>query len=289
MIELGTRKPIIIGTEIYSRTNNRKNEFAEVLKAGVSNNILGLDTAMSYGGGGIEKLIGEFSDYIDKDFLICTKFGNSQFESNSFDLSSVKAQLKTSVSNLNRSSIDIYYFHSGSNENFLQDELWEFLQFQKNIGVVKNLGLSLMHDLVKVDDLIQITNASRYGISVLQTVLNPLHQHSLKSVLGIARESGMFVVGRMPLSKGLIPKISLNELEQLIKVDGFVKESIVKYWADHNLLEVNLSSAIKIGLTLKWCLRYVDSVVMAHSNKSQMLMNLNVLDAITSQDMKYTD
>ena len=282
MIELGTRKPIIMGTEIYSRANNEKNEFEEVLKAGVSNNILGLDTAMSYGGGDVEKLVGEFSNYIDRDFLVCTKFGNSQFGKNSFDLNSVKTQLKTSVRNLNRSSIDIYYFHSGSNEEFLQDNLWEFLQFQKDTGVINNLGLSLMHNLVKVNDLIQIKNASRYGISVLQTVLNPLHQHSLQNVIGIARESGMFVVGRMPLSKGLIPKISLDELEQIIKVDGFVKKSIVKYWTDHNLPEVNLSIAIKIGLTLKWCLEHVDSVVMAHSSKAQMLMNLNIIDAIAS-------
>jgi hypothetical protein len=186
------------------------------------------------------------------------------------------------VRNLNKSSIDIYYFHSGSNEEFLQDDLWEFLQFQKDTGVINNLGLSLMHNLVKVNDLIQIKNASRYGISVLQTVLNPLHQHSLQNVIGIARESGMFVVGRMPLSKGLIPKISLDELEQIIKVDGFVKKSIVKYWTDHNLPEVNLSIAIKIGLTLKWCLGHVDSVVMAHSSKAQMLMNLNIIDAIAS-------
>ena len=192
----------------------------------------------------------------------------------------VRRQLIQSLSNMKRSFLDVYFFHSGSNDQFMQDTLWEFLEAQKNFGLIGTLGLSIKHDLVKSNDLVQIRESRNFGIEVLQTVLNPLNQHSLDFAIGLARDNGMSVLGRMPLSKGLIPKISLVELEEKIGDDGLVKDSIAIFWKEHDFPVQDLEVAVKIGLALNWCLRHVDAVVLAHSTLRQLVLNLRVLHVI---------
>jgi aryl-alcohol dehydrogenase-like predicted oxidoreductase len=277
------KKPIFIGTEIYSRFALNKTDLENALVSGLKDNFLGVDSAECYGAGFSEKVIGDFFSNEQSNFLIATKFGHVQKQNtlqDSFTVDSVERQLKSSLQNLQRNSIDIYYFHSGSNEHFLQPDMWNFLQHQKSMGVIKNLGLSLKHDLVKNRDYIQINKASGYEISVVQTVLNPLHQHSLDYVIQAARSSGITVVGRMPLAKGLIPKMSLEDLEEIIMPNPHVKDLITNYWHKFNLGDKSLVDAIKIGLTLNWCLQKVDAVVMAHNSAEQLKMNSRVFEAI---------
>jgi aryl-alcohol dehydrogenase-like predicted oxidoreductase len=280
LIDFGTKKPIIIGTEIYSRIPNPENEIKEMMRLCSGANILGFDTAPSYGDGYIEKFIGNSLTLAKFDAIVCTKFGQSENHHNKLDLSLVKKQLKESLYNLKRNSIDIYFFHSGTNRDFLQEAIWNHLYSEKERGVIRSLGLSLKHDLVKKNDLIQLSSAKKFGITVLQTVLNPLHQHSLERVIQNARNLDMFIVGRMPLSKGSILELELPEIEKLINYNSEVKQLVVDYWTSRSLPEATKESAIKIGLTLQWCLTHVDAVVLAHRNKDQLLMNFHVMNAI---------
>ena len=274
-----------MGTEIYSRVNTNQREFDKVLDSALGGSFLGVDTAECYGNGFSEKSIGQYLSHetVKKNFMVCTKFGHVESAgqlTDSFSLPSVQLQLKASLRNLKLKAIDVYYFHSGSNDQFAQNNLWDYLQEQKDKGVVKNLGLSIKHDLVKNQDNMQIDLASSYGITAIQTVLNPLHQHSLDYVVSAARKNGMTVVGRMPLSKGLIPKLSLDEIEDILEPDLKTKASISTYWEKHNLDTRSMTNAVKIGLTLKWCLEKVDAVVMAHHSLEQLEMNLKILEAI---------
>lgn len=287
MIFSERKKPIIIGTEIYSRLALSEIDIEDALNTGLKENFLGVDSAECYGNGYSEREIGNFLSNTPSNFILSTKFGHVNLlgvMQESFSVLSVENQLKISLQNLQVDSIDIYYFHSGSNDQFLQPDLWEFLQMQKSLGVIKNLGLSLKHELVKNQDHTQIDKALDYDISVLQTVLNPIHCHSLNYVIEAARSNGLTVVGRMPLSKGLIPKMSLEDLEKLITPNPHIKELITKYWAKFNLGEETLVNAIKIGLTLDWCLQRVDAVVMAHNSIQQLKMNSKIVDAILAED-----
>jgi aryl-alcohol dehydrogenase-like predicted oxidoreductase len=162
--------------------------------------------------------------------------------------------------------------------------MWDYLQFQKTRGVIKNLGLSLKHELVKNRDNVQIKQASKFGISVVQTVFNPLNQQSLEYVIHSARTEGLKIIGRMPLSKGLIPKMSIEDLEQIISPDSEVKELITEYWNKCKFGKNSLPVAVKIGLTLNWCLKQVDAVVLAHSSIDQLVMNSRVIEAISFKD-----
>ena len=281
------RKPIFLGTEIYSRLAQSDIVLAKSLQMGTKENFLGVDAAECYGDGSIEKTIGDVLPLNNNNFKVCTKFGHVNFEGSvqeSFSVVSVQQQLKSSLKNLARPSIDIYYFHSGSNVQFLQTDLWDYLQFQKTQGVIKDLGLSLKHELVKNKDNVQIMQASKFGISVVQTVFNPLNQQSLEYVIHSARAEGLKIIGRMPLSKGLIPKMSIEDLEQIISPDYEVKELITEYWDKFRFGKNSLSAAVKIGLTLNWCLKQVDAVVLAHSSIDQLVMNSRVIEAISYRD-----
>jgi aryl-alcohol dehydrogenase-like predicted oxidoreductase len=280
---LNSKKPIIIGTEIYSRDTLNQIDLENALDFACKENFLGVDTAECYGSEFSEKVIGSSYSKNEPNFIVSTKFGHINLQGTlqeSFSIQSVEMQLESSLQNIQRESIDIYYFHSGSNEQFFQPDLWEFLQHQKSLGVIKSLGLSLKHDLVKNRDHSQVDKASEYDISVLQTVLNPLHRHSLDYVIQAARSHGMTVVGRMPLAKGLIPKMSLEDLEEIIGPSTQVKELITDYWHKFDLCEKSLLDAIKVGLALHWCLQKVDAVVLAHHSVEQLAMNSRVIDAM---------
>lgn len=280
------KKPLIIGTEIYSRKSSDVKQVEASLNFAVESNFLGVDSAECYGT--MDKVIGDASGGWGDEFILCTKFGHvgspSEFE-DSFSLASVISQLKASLRDLKSGHIDIYYFHSGSNSQFLQPEIWEYLKSKKADGAIKHLGLSIKHDLVKNRDYVQVDAASKYGISVLQTVLNPIHRQSTEYVIQAARSQEIAVVGRMPLSKGLIPKLSVTEVETLVGPNFRLKERIETHWKTHHLNESRLADAIKIGLTLSWCLERVDAVVLAHSSLDQLRMSATVIDAITRKDV----
>ena len=76
----------------------------------------------------------------------------------------VEVQLTSSLKNLGTDYIDIYYFHSGENKEFFYEKIWEYLNSEVNNGKIKKLGLSLKHDLVKINDLDQLKSCKKFNI-----------------------------------------------------------------------------------------------------------------------------
>ena len=65
----------------------------------------------------------------------------------------IEDQFERSLKFLKRNYIDNYFFHSGTDEEFFNDDIWEFLYSKKKKGLIENLCLSLKHDLVKKNSL----------------------------------------------------------------------------------------------------------------------------------------
>jgi aryl-alcohol dehydrogenase-like predicted oxidoreductase len=57
--------------------------------------------------------------------------------------------------------VDLYQFHSGSNQAFDQPDLWEMLQDQVKLGRVRHVGLSVSPN----DNIYQVSKASEAGIA----------------------------------------------------------------------------------------------------------------------------
>ena len=263
-----------MGTELYNGSFGKvytQNDLDEILSYAIDIGANKIDTAECYN---MEKHIGRSLKKNKNRFKIATKFGH-EFRNgdkiSSFNLKSVKSQLEHSLKYLNINHIDLYYFHSWSNIEFNNEEVWSYLIDMKKKGVIGNLGLSLQHNLVMKEDYYQVNQAKEFGINVVQTVLNKFSQDSLSYVVPFCKENNLKVFGRMPLAKGLLTgkykkNHIFNDNDQRSKSEKLNKEIISSNKAD------NYESA------LLWCSEHVDEVVIGSKNKNQLLQNFQTIN-----------
>ena len=133
-----------------------------------------IDTAECYGDHVSEKLIGDYLARRGRDrWIVATKFGHQfhGFLDRSWHLSpdEVRGQLEDSLRALQIECIDLYQFHSGSDEMFRQAALWDMLQEQK-AGKIRHLGTSI----VGKGSVVQADEARKFGVEVLQVYYNRL-------------------------------------------------------------------------------------------------------------------
>jgi myo-inositol catabolism protein IolS len=94
-----------------------------------------IDTAECYGHHLSEKFIGSYLKKQNReDWIVATKFGHHFHESftrtNHWSAGEVVKQLDDSLKALQTDYVDIYQFHSGSDEVFQNEELWTVLDKQ---------------------------------------------------------------------------------------------------------------------------------------------------------------
>ncbi len=165
-----------------------------------------IDTAECYGPDHLsERLIGDYLSRRDRSrWIIATKFGH-HFKgflnrTDDFSISGVQAQLDASLKALRVDSIDLYQFHSGSDALFQDEPLWNFLARQKTAGKIQALGLSILQK----GSALQAGEAARYGVEALQVFYNRLDRRPEQLYFPAARQSGLGIIGRVPLASGLL-------------------------------------------------------------------------------------
>jgi myo-inositol catabolism protein IolS len=163
-----------------------------------------IDTAECYGDHLSETLIGRAIRGKRQDWIIATKFGHyfkGNFErTQHYSVAEVREQLEASLRALKTDYVDLYQFHSGSNEAFDQPELWEMLQDQVKRGKVRHVGLSVSPN----DNIYQVAKASEAGVRTVQVVYNRLDQQPEELVLPSCIAQDLGVLGRVPLASGLL-------------------------------------------------------------------------------------
>jgi len=106
-----------------------------------------IDTAECYGDHLSEELVGQAIKGRRDKWIIATKFGHKfkpNFErENLFEAAQVQKQLEDSLRALQTDYIDLYQFHSGTDEMFDTTGLWEMLQKQVESGKIRHLGISI--------------------------------------------------------------------------------------------------------------------------------------------------
>ena len=267
-----------LGTELYSGSFGIKytqNELHTIIDYCIDIGLDKIDTAECYGVDiPLEKLLGEALLNKRDKFFIATKFGhhyNNKQQIENFSLTNVKKQLESSLRNLKTDYIDIYYFHSGGNSEFDNDELWGFLNKMKTKGIIRELGLSLKHSLVTNKDNAQINKAKEYGITIVQTVLNLFSQQSLEYVVPFCKKNNIKVFGRMPLAKGLLSGKYCKDH----KFDGSDLRS-----ADQSQAEKIISAHknVTVKEALDWSNNLVDEIVIGSKNKEQIMDNVTIIN-----------
>ena len=164
-----------------------------------------IDTAECYGDHLSERLIGDYLHRRNRsDWIIATKFGHRfhgfMNRTWALDPDPVRAQLDDSLRALGVDCIDLYQFHSGSDEAFENPALWEMLHQEKNRGRIRALGISIR----SAGSRVQAERASSVGAGALQVVYNRLARRPETDAFPAARAQGLGVLARVPLASGML-------------------------------------------------------------------------------------
>jgi myo-inositol catabolism protein IolS len=163
-----------------------------------------IDTAECYGDHLSETFIGRAISGERESWVIATKFGHRfhrNFErTQHYSVTEVREQLEASLAALGTDYVDLYQFHSGSNDAFDHPELWDMLQEQVRLGKVRHVGLSVSPN----DNIYQVSKASDAGIRTVQVVYNRLDQQPEAAVLPSCVAQNLGVLARVPLASGLL-------------------------------------------------------------------------------------
>lgn len=163
-----------------------------------------IDTAECYGTDHLsESLIG---DYLSRgrreDWIVATKFGHHWHErwENAWNVNQIRTQLEESLRALRTDYVDLYQFHSGSDEAFDNDELWTMLDKQVQAGKIRNLGISIGSN----DNLYQTDKAAEVNAKAIQVVYNRIDRVPEERVFPSCERQDLGVLARVPLASGFL-------------------------------------------------------------------------------------
>lgn len=239
-----------------------------------------IDTAECYGDHLSESLIGDYLSRRDRRrWIVATKFGHVfhsfMNRTEDFSVEGVRLQLEASLQALRVETIDIYQFHSGSDDFFFNDELWRMLDEQKRAGRIRHMGISI---LGKGSEL-QARQARAVGAEALQVVYNRLDRRPEQMYFPHAVRDGLGVLARVPLASGLLSgkygagaafaKSDFRSTIDPAKLEGDIAEA-------RRVLESEVpEGAPAARWALEWCLQHpaVTAVIPGCKSAEQVRFN----------------
>lgn len=254
-----------------------------------------IDTAECYGDHTSERLIGDFLRRDNReDWIVATKFGH---KFNAFidrdelwSADDVRKQLDDSLRALQTDYIDLYQFHSGGDDAFNNDELWNMLAAQIQAGKIRHLGISISNQGDHI--LRQTQQATSVYASAIQVVYNRLARTPEAAILPSCIEQDLGVLARVPLASGF--------LSGKYKPGAtFTNESDVRSNRDNAKIQAQLEEVAAIqrdevpdgvpmaGWALGWCLQHpaVTCVIPGCKSPEQVDSNADAADlAMVSND-----
>lgn len=164
-----------------------------------------IDTAECYGDHLSERLIGDYLSRRERDkWVVATKFGHRyrgfMDREERFEPEDVREQLAASLKALRTDKIDLYQFHSGSDEAFLDDRVRDVLEEARRAGEVRHLGVSIRG----AGSEVQARAASALGYGVLQVAYNRTDLRAESEVFPFVRRQRLGVLARVPLASGFL-------------------------------------------------------------------------------------
>jgi len=226
-----------------------------------------IDTAECYGDHTSEAFIGAAIEKDRENWVVATKFGHKfheAFERDTvYEPKLVEKQLEDSLKALRTDYIDLYQFHSGSDQDFETPGLWETLDKMKQSGKVRHLGISIGANT----NIHQTRQAPDVGAEAIQVVYNRLDRAPEQEVLPACKELNLGVLARVPLASGYLSgKYTPDD------ADKFADDDVRSKWHGEQKARESLEEAQKIKQT-----EVPDGVPMAQWALAWVLSN----DAVT--------
>lgn len=163
-----------------------------------------IDTAECYGDHTSEALIGESIKRDRGDWVLATKFGHKYHAP--FDRSEPRSsadvlqQFEDSLSALKTDYIDVYQYHSWSDEQFFDDDVLAVLHKLKDQGKVRHVGNSVR----KKDYVEQVRASQSRSIETIQVIYNRLTREPEEQAFPLCIEQDLGVLARVPLASGYL-------------------------------------------------------------------------------------
>lgn len=164
-----------------------------------------IDTAECYGDHLSEALIGTYLQQDNReDWIVATKFGHHFHghlnRTDHWSAEEVLKQLDDSLKALRTDYIDIYQFHSGTDEVFDNDDLWTTLDKQVQAGKIRHLGISVGSN----DNVYQTDAATKIHAETVQVVYNRVDRKPEGKVFPSCQKQDLGVLAREPLANGFL-------------------------------------------------------------------------------------
>jgi myo-inositol catabolism protein IolS len=249
-----------------------------------------IDTAECYGDHVSESFIGNAIKNRD-DWIIATKFGHKYhgFQkplTTHFDVEHIKEHLENSLKSLKTDYVDFYQFHSSTNEEFFNEDIWAFLEDKIQEGKIRHVGIALIAAAVNDDDMFQLHNAQKAKVEMLQIVYNRINRKAEEKILPYCKDHNFGVLARIPLARGhlsgkynsdvIFPsddRRSFENKEQTIRQLEFVKK------IKESEVPQNMNMA---QWALAWCLQNpaISAVIPGVKNLEQVELNAKAGDII---------
>jgi myo-inositol catabolism protein IolS len=245
-----------------------------------------IDSAECYGDHLSESLIGQAIKNERERWIVATKFGHkfhSNFErTDHWSPQEVVQQLEASLKALRTDYVDLYQFHSGSDEAFDQEDLWETLNEQVRKGKVRYLGISISS---RDENLYQTERATQVGASVIQLVYNRLDRRPERRVLPACRDQDLGVLARVPLASGFLSGKYQPGAEFTNKDDIRSLQSQQEVQKNLKLVQEIQKTEVPQGVAmapwaLAWCLQHpaVTCVIPGCKSVEQVESNASAAD-----------
>lgn len=249
-----------------------------------------IDTAECYGDHLAERLVGDYLSRHERErWIVATKFGHGfngfMDRTDRFRPEEVRDQLIASLRALRTDRIDLYQFHSGSDEAFLDDGLQAVLEEARRSGMVRNLGVSIRG----AGSEVQAREAFGRGYGVLQVVYNRLDVRAESDVFPFARRYGLGILARVPLASGLLcgkyeawDKFGAGDFRSTLGKDEIARRVHEAERIADEELPLGVS---RVRWALAWCLRdpVVAAVIPGAKSPEQVAENASAADLLSDR------
>jgi aryl-alcohol dehydrogenase-like predicted oxidoreductase len=267
--------------------NYTQSEATDILLRAKDLGINLIDTAECYGDHTSEQFIGHAIKDQRKEWILASKFGHkfhANFErSQLFKPAEVILQLEESLIALQTDYLDLYQFHSGSNADFDHPELWDVLAKQVQAGKIRHIGLSVSPN----DNVHQISQATKYGIEVVQIVYNRLDRQPEAYALPSCLEQDLGVLARVPLASGLLSgkykpgtKFTNPDDVRSLRENEAIQEQLREV---EKIRQNEVPAGVDMAAwALAWCLENpaVTAVIPGCKNPAQVEANARAVDLV---------
>jgi len=184
-------------------------ESKKSLHMAIKNGVNFFDSALVYGNGHSEKLLGEVEKESGKKLFITSKMPSKRFEwpardesklQDSYPKDHIIKMTDKSLKNLNREYIDLQQFHVWNDRWADNDEWKEAIDELKQQGKVRYFGISVNDH--QPENGIQ-TGKTGY-IDAYQVIFNLFDQSPIDKLFPFCEEEKIAIIARVPLDEGAL-------------------------------------------------------------------------------------